>query len=82
MSNTKGLTNYDIVQYQLKYLEKEIIKYYKKGIKKIVIIHGKGEGVLRKEVYSYIKKYDIDIEDASFEKYGVRGATSIYIRNI
>ena len=47
---------------------------------KIVFIHGKGDGVLRKAVRDLLKKEwpQADLQDASFQEYGF-GATLVTI---
>ena len=52
---------------------------------KAVLIHGKGEGVLRAEIYAYLNRLEntkpiqINYSDASFSKYG-SGATEVTIK--
>jgi dsDNA-specific endonuclease/ATPase MutS2 len=51
----------------------------RKGIQKIVLVHGVGEGVLKADLYSMLRRYDnIKFYDADNIKYG-QGATEIYI---
>jgi len=46
---------------------------------KMVFIHGVGEGVLREELYTLLRRYEgIKFYDADFKKYGA-GATEVYI---
>ena len=51
--------------------------------KKVVIIHGKGQGVLKTEVQDYLKKlnieqgYKLEFHDASFYEFGFWGATEV-----
>ena len=49
--------------------------------RRIVFIHGKGDGVLKKEIYKAIKKEyrRVDCQDASFQEYGY-GATMVIIK--
>lgn len=56
-------------------------EYRNKTGQKIVFIHGKGEGVLRKEIEKQLKtKYRQHyFQDASFREYGF-GATMVTIR--
>lgn len=81
LDNTSGMSNADILTYQLDKFH-EILKQYagKKG-QKIVFIHGKGEGVLRsaleKELKTKYKSYPY--QDASFREYGF-GATMVTIK--
>lgn len=81
IDTTAGMSHSDILNYQLKKF-KEVLEENKsaKG-KKIVFIHGKGEGVLRHAIvnclnYQY-KRYPY--QDASFQEYGY-GATQVTIK--
>lgn len=81
IDTTAGMSHADILNYQLKKF-KEVLEEHKsaKG-KKIVFIHGKGEGVLRHAIvnalnYQY-KRYTY--QDASFQEYGY-GATQVTIK--
>lgn len=75
-----GMSNADILNYQLDAFRKTLEEYKGNKGKKIVFIHGKGEGVLRHAIvnelrYRYKKcKY----QDASFQEYGY-GATQVTI---
>ncbi len=47
--------------------------------KKVVIIHGVGEGILKEEIRHILKGYEkIEFYDASYQKYG-KGATEVKI---
>lgn len=83
LENTTNMTNYDIVLFQINFAEKKMIAFHKKGYKKIIFIHGKGQGVLKNEIISFFqKKYNAMYQDASYSKYGLGGATLIYIKDI
>ncbi len=75
-----GMSNADILNYQLDIFRKTLDENKSNKGKKIVFIHGKGEGVLRHAIvnelrYRYKKcKY----QDASFQEYGY-GATQVTI---
>lgn len=74
-----GLSNFQILTKQLA----EFKSFYKKArtnhIRKIVVIHGVGEGVLKEEIRSYLSKQEsIEYYDADFREYG-KGATTVEI---
>ncbi|MDD4515537.1 DUF2027 domain-containing protein [Massilibacteroides sp.] len=81
LDSTAGLTNTDMLTYQLDKFH-EVLKQYagKKG-QKIVFIHGKGDGVLRNAIEKELKtKYKTYYyQDASFREYGF-GATMVTIK--
>lgn len=81
LDNTNGLSNADILEYQMKKFREVLTEYDNHKGQKIVFIHGKGEGVLRRAIINEItykyKRYQY--QDASFQEYGY-GATQITIR--
>lgn len=81
LETTAGMKAVDILNYQLDVVRKTLDKYKNKKGKRIIFIHGKGEGVLRHAVihelnYKY-KTYPY--QDASFQEYGY-GATQVTIK--
>ena len=80
LETTAGMTAGDILEYQMGIFHATLEQYKNKNRQKIVFIHGKGEGVLRRTIirelnYRY-KKYQF--QDASFREYGY-GATQVTI---
>ena len=80
LETTAGLSPNDIKEYQLGVFRKTMDEHIKEKGRKIVFIHGKGEGVLRSAIISELKhKYkSCTHQDASFQQYGF-GATMIII---
>ena len=74
VDNHRNLSNYEIVQLQIRHCEFTIEKAIKNNVSKLVVIHGKGEGVLKEEVRVLLKKYKVVAKDADFRIYGL-GAT-------
>ena len=54
LDNFYHMSNYEIVNYQLNKCEDIIHKALKAKVRKLVIIHGKGQGVLRNEVHNLL----------------------------
>lgn len=81
LDDTTGMGNAEILQYQLGKFREVMEKYRTKREQRIVFIHGKGDGVLRKAVTDELKrKYgSCKWQDASFKEYGY-GATMVTIR--
>lgn len=71
------LTNYEIVQLQLKKCKNAIERAIQKKVYKLTIVHGKGSGVLREEVHQLLKNYSVEIRDSKFQEYG-GGATEVF----
>ncbi|MDR2474447.1 MAG: DUF2027 domain-containing protein [Bacteroidales bacterium] len=81
LDSLAGLDNAAILNYQLEKFRETLKQYSGKKGQKIVFIHGKGEGVLRKAILDELKtKYkNYYFQDASFREYGF-GATLVKIR--
>ena len=81
LETTAGMSPTDILEYQLDVFRRTVEEYKTQRGKKLIFIHGKGEGVLRHAIihelnYRY-KHYSY--QDASFREYGY-GATQVTIR--
>ena len=59
ISNYHLMTNTEIINLQVKKCEDVLLKSINSNIHKLVIIHGIGEGVLKKEVHSLLKRYQL-----------------------
>lgn len=75
-----GMEPKDMLDMQLGEVKKTMEAHSKRIGQKIVFIHGKGEGVLRKAVLDFLKKEypKAELQDASFREYGF-GATLVTI---
>ena len=80
LDTTAGMNNADMLAYQMEVFHKTLAENARFKGKKIVFIHGKGEGVLRKEIEQALKKRypRYTYQDASFKEYGF-GATMVTI---
>lgn len=81
LETTAGMNNFDILNYQLGIVRKTLDEHIKEKGKRIVFIHGKGEGVLRNAISQELRrKYPRCVsQDASFQKYGF-GATMVIVK--
>lgn len=81
VDTTAGMENKDMLQLQLDTVRKTMKEHERRKGQKIVFIHGKGDGVLRKGVRDLLKKEysKCDIQDASFQEYGF-GATLVTVK--
>lgn len=81
LDNTNGLDNAAILGYQLDKFHEILAQYAEQKGQKIVFIHGKGDGVLRKAIEKELKtRYKAYYyQDASFREYGF-GATMVTIK--
>lgn len=81
LETTTGISNKEILEYQLEVFRKTMEEYKLRKGQKIVFIHGKGDGILRQrilwELQTKYKRHQH--QDASFKQYGF-GATMVTIK--
>ncbi|MCR5454653.1 MAG: DUF2027 domain-containing protein [Bacteroidales bacterium] len=82
LDNDAGMTPKDMLDYQMKVFGEKMDEYIREPkVKKVVFIHGKGNGRLKLELRKCLdhkyKRYQY--QDASFEEYG-GGATLVYVK--
>lgn len=77
------IDTHQILQKQLTACKDFIQKSMRKKLKRIVLIHGKGEGILKAEIHLYLNRLKSDFAiklsygDAPYYEYGVGGATEV-----
>jgi len=75
-----GWTNTDIVRKQLSELRSFVNRARSRRIRKLIIIHGVGTGVLKEEVREFLRNQEgVEFYDADYREYG-KGATAVEIR--
>lgn len=81
LDNTGGMSSSDILNYQLDKFRSVMKEHRNERGKKIIFIHGKGEGVLRHAIIHELNyRYrSCTYQDASFQEYGY-GATQVTIK--
>jgi dsDNA-specific endonuclease/ATPase MutS2 len=80
LETTAGMSAADIKDYQLKVFRKTMDAHLKEKGRRLVFIHGKGDGVLRQALLQELKRSykTCTSQDASFQQYGF-GATMVII---
>ena len=80
LETTAGMSAGNIKDYQLDIFRRTMDKHHADKGRKIVFIHGKGNGVLRKAIIDELKYAykTCEWQDASFQQYGF-GATMVII---
>jgi len=77
--SNRGLSNAQILAKQMSAFKIFFNKARAKSIRKVIVIHGVGEGVLKDEVRFFLSEFEgLDFYDADFRAYG-KGATAIEI---
>jgi len=79
--SNRGMTPREMVDLQMKHFERMLELALKERKKRMVVIHGVGEGVLRAEIRLFLEDVYPDIEffDAPYQDYGY-GATELILR--
>jgi DNA-nicking Smr family endonuclease len=78
-----NMTNFEIVQTQMEYCKNFIRNALESNRKKVYIIHGKGQGVLKAEVHTFLRNLrlengvELDYHDAPYPDFGKGGATEV-----
>ncbi len=77
----RGLSNQEILDIQMKKFKEELDKAIRQQTKKIIFIHGVGNGKLRFELRNHLNLHHprLKYQDASFQEYGF-GATMVLLR--
>jgi hypothetical protein len=79
MDNYKGMSNAEIIQIQLKHFQTTLDTAISEHYRKLIAIHGVGNGRLKQEIITILSSYsNLRYHDASYSKYGF-GATEILI---
>ncbi|MGI6219473.1 MAG: DUF2027 domain-containing protein [Bacteroidaceae bacterium] len=80
LDTTQGMQPKDMLEYQLSVFRNTMEQYKGKKGQKIVFIHGKGDGVLRRRILDELRHNykTCQAQDASFQEYGF-GATLVII---
>ncbi len=80
LDDTRGMTAKDMLEYQLQVFKDKLDEALRdSNVKKIVFIHGKGNGTLKQKIRAYLERKKIPYQDASFAKYGF-GATMVFVK--
>lgn len=80
LDTTAGMSKGDIKDYQMQVFRQTMQAHLHEKGRRIVFIHGKGEGILRKAITDELKHSfkTCEYQDASFQQYGF-GATMVTI---
>jgi DNA-nicking Smr family endonuclease len=77
VDNERGMSDGEKLQYQLSYFERMLTTAIRERKRRLIVIHGVGEGVLREEVRKVLRYYEhLRFDDADPQRYGY-GATAV-----
>jgi hypothetical protein len=79
IDDERQLSDGEKLEFQVRYFERALESAIRNGKRKLIVIHGVGEGVLREEVRRLLQFYDnVQFHDADLRRYG-SGATEVLI---
>jgi hypothetical protein len=77
MESEQGLTNGELLQRQILEFKRFFRKAREASVRKITVIHGVGQGVLKAEIRDFLEgKEGLEFYDSDFRTYG-KGATTV-----
>lgn len=75
----KNMSNFDILNLQVETAKRQLDFAISKRFPKVIFIHGVGDGVLKEDLRTMLRKYEgIQYQDANYHTYGL-GATEVMI---
>lgn len=78
MDDYSGMSNAQIIQIQLRHFQQALDTSINEHYRKLIVIHGVGNGRLKQEVRSILSSSGMRFHDASYSKYGF-GATEVLL---
>lgn len=79
LENDLRMSDGEKLEYQLRFFERTLESAIRNGKRKLIVIHGVGEGRLREEVRKILRYYEgVRFHDANMQRYG-SGATEVEI---
>jgi dsDNA-specific endonuclease/ATPase MutS2 len=79
LENDLRMSDGEKLEYQLRFFERTLEAAIRDGKRKLIVIHGVGEGRLREEVRKILRFYEgVRFHDADMQRYG-SGATEVEI---
>ena len=79
IDSCKGMSNFEIVTIQLNHFRNRLHEALQDNEPHLVVIHGVGKGVLKREIYNYLEQFpNIKVGPADVKLYGL-GASEIRI---
>ena len=83
LDSYQNMTNHEILMKQMESCKRFVSKAIESNLPRVILIHGKGEGVLKTEIYHFLNNlkyqngYTLTFHEAQFTEYGYGGATEV-----
>lgn len=82
IEDQRSLSHGEKLEFQVRYFERSLESAIRDGKRKLIVIHGIGEGKLREEVRRLLQFYDnVQFHDADMRRYGSGATEVIILRN-
>lgn len=81
-TNGRGMTDVEKHQYQLRYFRLEMQQHLRYRGRRVVVVHGKGNGVLRREIRQILQREfrtKVEYHDADYARFE-EGATLVIVK--
>jgi dsDNA-specific endonuclease/ATPase MutS2 len=83
IDSTKGMSNYDMLNLQLETAKRFLDKAIENHVHYVVFVHGVGEGVLKMELHTLLRRYDnLEFYEADYKTYGFGATEARIFQNI
>lgn len=77
LDDPNSLKNWEKPEFQMDYFKNCLHEAISRKIKRIIFVHGVGEGVLREKIHKYLaERHDVEYNDAPIREFG-HGATEV-----
>lgn len=82
VDDERTLSHGEKMEFQLRFFERSLESAIKNGKRKLIVIHGVGEGKLREEVRRLLQYYEsVQFHDADMRRYGAGATEVVILRN-
>lgn len=82
VEDERTLSHGEKLEFQVRFFERSLESAIRNGKRKLIVIHGVGEGKLREEVRRLLQYYEnVQFHDADMRRYGAGATEVIILRN-
>ena len=80
--NHKNIPEGAILSYQISQFKKALNQAIRKHQSELTVIHGVGEGILKREIEKVLNQYKIPYSEAPFTAFGRDAALTVYLQGV